>query len=329
MSDTTTSLIENEATAWVARVESSEWSDGDEAELQRWLAQSSRHKGAFLRAQATWLMLDRTRIGAKAPFSSFSDKAARTVARWSASTEFVLNRRMILSAGGSAIAASLVGGWLLRPSGVLRTSPGEIRRTPLADGSVAALNTGSELEIAFSSTERRIRLRQGEAWFSVSKDPDKPFIVDAGDVQVRAVGTAFSVKRGTRGIDILVTEGRVSVSAGPNGIANEAMRAGDHGFFSYRAASLTIEHSPSVERTLAWREGRLELSNDRLADAIEDLNRYNARKIMIADPALADRKLDGLFKIDDPEAFAKAVEVTLSTPVDMSGTEIIIGEKPH
>jgi transmembrane sensor len=82
----------------------------------------------------------------------------------------------------------------------------------LPDGSVLQLNTDSVVETAYSPTERRVRLKKGEAFFSVAKNPQRPFWVDVGAVSVRAVGTAFNVRFRPEAVEVLVKEGKVSVN---------------------------------------------------------------------------------------------------------------------
>src|SRR5688500_14994795 len=75
----------------------------------------------------------------------------------------------------------------------------------LPDGSVVELNAGAELALEFNSALRRVTLVRGEAHFQVTKNPERPFVVRAGNAEVRAVGTAFAVQLGTGLVDVLVT----------------------------------------------------------------------------------------------------------------------------
>jgi transmembrane sensor len=71
------------------------------------------------------------------------------------------------------------------------------------------INSASELTVRMAKGSREIEIAQGEAWFDVAKDASRPFIVTAGKVRARAVGTAFSVRRRETGVEVLVTEGVV------------------------------------------------------------------------------------------------------------------------
>src|SRR3546814_2159233 len=145
------------------------------------------------------------------------------------------------------------------------TSVGEIRRVPLADGSIAAINTASTIEVKLDDAVRHVRVEQGEAWFQVAKDKQRPFVVAAGRARVRAVGTAFSVRRRAGGADILVTEGEVEVwAAGAEG-HRVRLRTGSRGFVADDAAIEQASAAPSaIDRALAWRSGKVDLAGDRL-----------------------------------------------------------------
>jgi len=314
MTDRRAGDIDAEAARYVARMDGDDWSDANEDELDAWLARDPRHPGALLRAQAAWMTLDR-------PF------AAHAASRDRAAPAPRFSRRGLLAGGGAAIAASIAGVALLSGGTSYATAVGEIRRVPLGDGSIAAINTASAIEVRLAETGRDVRLDRGEAWFQVASDSNRPFVVAAGRARIRAVGTAFSVRRGDRGAHVLVTEGVVEVWA--DGAEGHRVRlaAGSRAFVADDAAIAETPAAPSaIDRALAWRNGKIDLAGDRLDAAAAEFNRYNRRRIVVGDPAIAGERFDGVFRTDDPEGFAKAVEVSLGVPVDLSDpTQIRIG----
>lgn len=306
--------IEDQAALWLARMDGDQWNEALATEFEAWLAQDPRHDGAFLQAQAAWAMLR--------PNEDMTAHTPNGASR--------LNRRHLLG-GGLAIAASLVGGLVLGPPRkTYRTDVGEIRRVPLADGSTAAINTASAVGVDFSKSLRRVHLAEGEAWFQVVKEPARPFLVEAGRIRVRAVGTAFSVRRREGGADVLVTEGVVEAWA--DGADGQAIRlaAGDRAFIADNAA---VEQAPaeasSVDRVLAWRSGKIDLVGQPLSEAVAEFNRYNRRKLLLVDPALESEQFDGVFRTDDPAGFAEMVATSLQVPVDMSNPDAIHIGRPQ
>ncbi|MEN3746409.1 FecR domain-containing protein [Sphingomonas sp. HF-S3] len=316
------SQIEHEAAGWVARMDGASWDDALESALDRWLAGDPRRSGALLQAQAAWATLDRDMAGAGhavRPLSADDHVPLRAA-----------GRRRFLIGGGAAIAASLIGTLLLvdrLPR--YETEIGEIRRVPLADGSTMAINTGSLATVDLEPNRRSVRIDRGELWFQVAKDPGRPFIVEAGPVRVQAVGTAFAVRRRDRGADIFVTEGVVEAWSGEGQARHIRIAAGEH---AYIADDASITRSPadatSVYRALAWREGKIDLSGVTLAEAAAEFNRYNHRRLVIADPAIGGETFDGILRTDDLEGFAMAVRDSLNVPVDFSDpTEVRVGRK--
>lgn len=301
--------IEAAAARWVVRADRE---DLDQAELEAWLAGDTRRQGAFVRAQAAWGLLDRGRaLGGE-------EAADKTRPR--------VDRRGLLAGLGAAAAACVA---VVATPRLLAarygTAVGEIRRVPLADGSLAAINTDTALEVAMKPRKREVRLDRGEAWFQVAKDVQRPFVVESGPVRVRAVGTAFSVRRRDGGCEVLVTEGVVEVWSEGAGEEPRRVTAGERVFASDSAgAARPVPASLEITRELAWREGQIVLDGEAFGAAAEEFNRYNARKIVIADPALAEQKLVGWFRTNEPESFARAAAASFGARVTVRGDAILV-----
>ena len=309
------------AAAWVARMDSGEWTDADEADLQAWFLADPRHAGALLQMQASWIACDEA--------ISIAEKSDGGP---SASASTRLDRRTLIAAGGTALAASLAGGLIwVRSIQSYQTGVGEIRRIPLKDGSVAAVNTMSRIEVKLAESHREVFIDSGEAWFQVAKDPARPFVVAAGRVRAQAVGTAFSVRKRDSGADVVVTEGTVEAWADGAEGAKIQLVAGEGAFVANNAGVTRLPYAPnSPESSLAWRVGRIELVGESLASAATEFNRYNKRQIVIGDPSIGAELFDGVFRIDDPEGFALAVKSSLNVTVDFSdASQIFIGKRQH
>ncbi|MBO9708903.1 MAG: FecR domain-containing protein [Caulobacter sp.] len=312
------SEIDDEAAEWAARVDARGLDVERDPELQAWLDGDARRAGALLRAQAAISFLDRGRaLAGVAPLVT-ADALKRP------------SRRALVAGAGGAMAAALVGGlglWITRPQR-LGTRLGEIRRVPLADGSLVAINTKTALDVAMKPRSRQITLREGEAWFQVAKDPDRPFVVAAGTVRVRAVGTAFSVRRADEdgaSVDVMVTEGVVETWIEGDPASRRRLSAGSRVVLA-SAVSPQVAESPSeIERSLAWRNGEIALDGESLEQAARLFNRYNSRQILIDDPTLARERFVGLFQTNEPESFAAAVAATLGAVVSDDGRTIRIG----
>jgi transmembrane sensor len=301
--------IEDQSADWLARIDRF----GETPELMRqldaWLAADSRHQGAFLQAQAALRLLD----DHFAPV--VDDQASHPDTRTSTWT-----RRRVLAGTGGAMAASLVGATLLlRPGPSYSTAIGEVRRVPLPDGSIAAINTESSVDVDFGAERRVVRLASGEAWFQVVKNRSRPFVAEAGKIRVRAVGTAFSVRRHERGADVLVSEGIVETWV--DGAEGHLVRlsAGQQAYVGENASiRVSKAHAARIDRTLAWRSGQIDLAGESLLEAIAEFNRYNSRKIVLVNAEIANEPLFGVFRTDDPVGFVTAIHHGLNVPVKIS-----------
>ncbi len=181
-------------------------------------------------------------------------------------------------------------------------------RQVLPDGSVAELKPGARIALEFSPSVRRVRLEEGEAHFVVAKNKDVPFVVNAGAIEVRAVGTEFAVELGAQSVDVLVTEGRVAIER-PSETVDAmpiAMLDAGQAIVVARTNIETVQEIvvPQAEQRarLAWRVPRIELSSTPLADVVECFNRHGTVRLELADPALGALQLSGVLRPDSPHA---------------------------
>ncbi|NYF31607.1 FecR domain-containing protein [Sphingopyxis sp. JAI108] len=308
---------EETAAAWALR---HPLDAAERAELDAWLAQDHRHAGALLRAQAGLSVIDRAVTGGAPIDSAYAPPPAAPTRRW------------LLAGAAGAMAAGIAGivAWPHLMVERVTTARGEIRRLPLADGSVATIDTSSSLRVAMVDDSRRIALQEGQAWFQVAKDRKRPFVVDAGIAQVRAVGTAFSVSRTNSGVRVAVTEGSVAAWPTDSGGTMTILEAGQYAIFRPGAAAPEVATEPAaIERSLAWRSGEISLENETLGSAVEQFNRYNRQQLVIADPDLAGQRLVGLFQIDRPADFAATLAASLDVAVTTTPAEIRLARKKN
>jgi len=331
----TAKAIEAQAAAWVARLDASSGDDRAEAELEAWMAADDRRRGAVFRAQAAWRMLDRASVmrrgGVAAPAEEDEPAADKYAAAgdpgdWDAPSR--LSRRHVLWGG---LAAACVAGSVALRSMLLRgpsaerieTAVGEIRRVPLEDGSLMAVNTATRLDVDLKPEVRRVELTQGEAWFRVAHDRSRPFIVEAGDVRVQAVGTAFSVRRTLNGAEVQVTEGVVEVwSVGEERNRRRVAAGSRVAVLDATGPQAVAEAGPEIDRSLAWRNGQLIFDGDTLGQAVAEFNRYNRVQVRIVDPSLASERFVGRFRTNEPDAFARAAATILDARAEVGPDEI-------
>ncbi len=336
--------MEAAALAWFTRCQSG-LTEEQETAFRDWLAADPRHAALFNELDSTWELLGRA--GEPAPASAADVPSPSLPKRRAGLLRFGLP-----VAAAAALALAYVGWW--RPahySGETVTAIGALRTLSLPDGSVVTLNTDSVVAAAFTPAERRIRLERGEAHFTVAKNPDRPFIVEAGGVSVRAVGTAFNVRLDSKAVEVLVTEGKVRVDdtasgrsllAAPAGVdpavlptlGHPILGAGQKVVVTPEAERVsagiaaTAVSVDEIQRTLSWQERRLDFDLAPLSEIVAEFNRYSRHKLVIGDPVLAEKRFGGSFRPDDQAGFVRMLQENFGVTVQETETATVLRAGP-
>lgn len=334
------------ASEWLIRRDSGRWCDTDQARLDAWLQESTEHRVAFLRLELSWEESARLRaLGAGIP----GDRPPPP-GQWNFGSAFFAPRTSKPQpqpgrgslAGRAAAAGVLLSAMVglaaylvTHDSGERYATPiGGLANVPIEDGSRITLNTDSQLQVALSQAERHIDLQQGEAFFEVARDQNRPFIVEAGGRRIIAIGTKFSVRRDGDSIEVVVTEGKVRMEVGKV----RSQRAGPPqapvfltaGYIAHsNAAGLLVQQKSleEAENRLSWRAGVLTFRDLPLGDAVAEFNRYNVRKILISDPDVAALKVEGNFRPTQSQAFVRLLESGFPVRASTDGESIVLASK--
>jgi len=190
--------IEVVAAAWFAKREAEGWTPERQSELDAWLEQSTAHRIAFLRVRETWkrvgeldsLTTDRapgaipdrgTWVWRSLPQETPRSTVAVALRAWS----HRIGRPAAAAMAAAVLVAVGLTSWYVADQGTsYRTEVGQVRSVPLEDGSHVTLDTGSRIEVAVRTDERRIDLISGDAYFEVAKDPARPFVAIIGGAKV-------------------------------------------------------------------------------------------------------------------------------------------------
>jgi transmembrane sensor len=189
------------------------------------------------------------------------------------------------------------------------TAVGEQRTVMLADGSSVVLNTDSLMRVEFSRNLRHIELVRGEALFSVSHDPSRPFAVHALEGVTTAVGTQFDVEiiRGAAAVSVL--EGTVTVGSSGAAASMPTVAVSAGSGVGYTQAGAVSDLRPAeLNRIQGWRTQRMVFNDIPLETALTEYNRYTHTPIVLSNSALGARHINGVFHIGDEAAFLSAME---------------------
>lgn len=344
--------IEERAAEWVARRDSGTWSEIDQAELSAWLATSTAHMVEYLRLEAAWEEASRLKaMGTgvrpgmipdmqrwrRSPFFKHAPPAAASahsppaepISSSSAPVRPAGRRLAGYSLAASLILALSALAWHegFFDQGRYSTPVGGIAALPMVDGSKITLSSNSRVRIAITSQQRRVELKAGEAFFEVAKDSARPFVVDAGDRRIVAVGTKFSVRRDRDDVRVIVTEGTVRIER--EATKDILMSAGTIARARTEAIVVQKKPAPELEEALSWRFGYVVFHETPLADAVAEINRYNNRRIIIEDPALASIPISGNFRASNVDAFVRLLRDGFAIHARVHGDEIVLSNAPH
>lgn len=339
--DSRKARINAEASDWVIK-QSYDFSPDDQDAFFEWLAADPDHADAYQEHQETWKHLD-------------------ILADWRPEHSLKVNRDLLdVNQTGSrspkrsklwlfGAAAVLTLGCLLGVSvftdtfsGPIKLSSGEYalgyERHVLDDGSIVELNLGTQAVVDFSDDQRLITLVSGEAYFTIAKDSERPFIVTANGVSVQAVGTIFNVQIRDDSVDVLVTEGRVRVkpedydeTVAGEGVLDERVQeltAGQQTVVELSSDPCCFEvtdlSDSELEDELTWLKQVIYFDAVPLSEIVFEFNRRNYRKLVIEDPTIEDTLLTVTIRPHNIDDFVELLPAISDIRADRMGDSVII-----
>lgn len=302
-----------EAAAWLERQDRDEWTPADAAALETWLTQSPAHRATFWRLEAAWK--DTTRL------TAFRAPQRRTPKESIARPLF----RAVAVLAVAAICGTAAFHYATLPEGkTYSTTVGGRQILTLSDGSKIDLNTDSAVRVALSDTARKVWLEKGEAVFDVTHDSARPFIVMVGNRRVTDLGTKFQIRQDADQLRVAVLEGRVRIDEKKPGAKPLVLDAGDVAVEKDGTVELARRATQDLEKALGWQRGVLVFDNRSLKDVAAEFNRYNTRKLVIADGKAGSTRIAGTFHADNVEAFANTAHQVLGLKIEKRGADIAI-----
>jgi transmembrane sensor len=321
----TSRSIDECAADWIARLDRGPLSEDESKAFEAWLNGDPRRRGALLRADAMAMLSESARaLGPRFDPKQFVDAEPAP----EPSPRKVSRRKLLTLVGtGGAVVASIAALGFSLPAAAITTGLGEARLVTLEDGSTVMLNTQTSVRIDYGAHERRVELLYGEAFFTILRDPARPFVLDVTDTRLRADRATFRVRKlDDKPLDILVDQGDLALAGAalPKPLMLPA---------STRLVvppRLAAEPAPQpigadlLTRELAWREGKIAFEGETLGQAATEFARYSKTRIEIRDPALAREPVAGLFAASDPVGFARASARLFDAEIEQRGDVVLL-----
>ncbi|MCY1267944.1 Protein FecR [compost metagenome] len=215
-------------------------------------------------------------------------------------------QRLAIGALAACLALAAMPTALLRMQSDYLTATAEQRSIELEDGSRVRLGAGSALAVAFAEDERRVRLLAGEAFFEVVADADRPFRVAADGVTTTVLGTAFEVRRDAQAVAVAVRHGLVRVA--PDAAAPARAERLTRGEWLRMGRDGRVERGNlAADEVAAWMQGQIVVRDRPLGEVVDELRRYHRGLIVLADDALAGRRVTGVYNLAEPAAALRAL----------------------
>jgi transmembrane sensor len=323
--------IDELASLWAVRLEGGDLTEIQCAELDTWLITDSRHRTAL----TEYCQLS-TQLEAQLPQFAASLSSSPTAPDQPGSLPTASNARprprwwipVGIALATAACFAVVLSRQTLPTSSIERvaTSIAQRESLTLADGTIVDLNAHTSLTFDYSPSARRVRMGRGQAFFAVTKDINRPFIVDTPLGSVRVTGTAFDVRTlSTDSIAVTVAEGSVEVRLGENEkqVATAPIQLSAHDQLSVNAGEFTVRKlsATTCADEFAWQEGLVVVQAAPLSEVLQRFAHYHGLGIS-ATKAAAHLTLTGRFKIEDLNGFLLSLETIHPVRVlrDQSGT---------
>jgi transmembrane sensor len=321
-----------EAARWYARMRAPDCSVEDCAAFDSWCA-NPLHAAAYEHALETALatqsliatdprlqaMLDEALLvsSAIAAVDAVEPRAART-RRWKIPVALAASLALV-------VASLFLVAQMHSPETALTYQTVDATRSvQLEDGSLAQLDVGTRIRVRMTPQWRQITLESGRAMFDVAHDRSRPFSVTAATSRTTALGTKFQVQLHGESVLVTLAQGSVAIdNEGSTQVWQEKLSPGEQLRIDVASAN-RAKHTVDPSVAMSWTRGRLLFRGARLEDAIEEVNRYSAKKVRLGDRALADLTVGGNFIAGDSEPVVAALAAVLPLRVVESGDKEII-----
>lgn len=301
-----------EAADWILRNRDAGQTAADKAAFQQWLTSDPDNRRVYEAAD---------RLMGDARIAIESDPALRDFE--------VKPRNVVKPIVGSLLALFVAGSLFVMLDGPMRlqadviAGTGEMPVVALEDGSTVQLNASSAIVHDYDGSGRIVRLLRGQAYFDVARDPGRPFQVEAGDVRVTALGTAFDVRLGDTETDVTVTHNAVQVDIADGKDTSIRITEGEQTTYDHATRASKIREADSM-LAVAWQRGQLVVDNAPLSYVVEEMRRHFSGRIVIASNELAQRRVSGTMAIADTNAALAFLERALGVRTTRVGPLIVI-----
>lgn len=305
-----------QAVTWFVALQSEDCDQKQHDKFQHWLDKHPSHADAYAEAEQLWLNLNPIKSSVIPELDAARAGRTRAV-------------RISKSSGLALLLATALGmGWWLDyrvVPDIYSTGIGQRQSISLVDGSSIEINAASRLSSRVTWCRRQIVLLEGEALFTVAHEPLRPFTVQADKLQIRDIGTRFTVRHQAKTVRVSVLEGEVELKPNHAWIG-QSLKAGESRRLDQLGHLQPIEKI-QTDQEAAWVDGKLIFDHTPLSEVVAEMERHHHIHFKFADATLAAQTLSGSFNIADLQPFLRAVETTLPVRVRRQKQAIVFSRR--
>ncbi len=199
----------------------------------------------------------------------------------------------------------------------------------LPDGSSVSLNANSKLIYpkTFKGDRRRVELI-GEAYFDITSNPDKPFIIFANNAEIKVLGTEFNVlsNKELNEVEVLVESGVVSLSSKNNTSKSLLLKKGDFGVFKDNLLTKAKVLNPNY---LSWKTKVMDFRNENLHSVLDVINHTYGTQIVLKTEPLKDLKLTSKYENINLDTLLQSICIAFDLKKTEINNQIILANKEH
>ncbi len=275
----------------MAKVLSGEASADELEAFDSWLEADPANKATFVNLKSAWMqadtLLEQPRFDTAAAWIKVNEQLLKGPEKPASRSIHLPVWSKVFLAAAAVLVIGFIGFWKLFQTGtVVVVASDQLNEIALPDGSVVILKPGSTLEYprSFSGESRSVTM-EGEGFFDVTRNPDLPFIIDAGAASVRVLGTSFNVESDQDSVVVTVSTGSVLVKSNQVEGLQITLKAGERA----SAGNKTLQKTSALNQNhLYWKTGQMEFQNTPLQTVVDELKRYADIDLRFSDAASRD-----------------------------------------
>lgn len=284
------------ASDWIFRLHEDSLGEAEIAEWIQWCEGDAENLAAFETMEAVWKDLGELPEPVRSRLQGLaSPNPTPSTRRWRSQARLAIAASIAAMSVGIGYLAWNLTGELPGDTPALQAGVARNQEATLPDGSLVALGAKSSLHIDYNGKERRLRMRDGQAFFSVKPDTSQPFVVEVGLVEVRAIGTAFDVRKNEGRVVVSVTEGKVEVTSPTGGADSRGRIQVTEGYqlvWDDGGKEMKLAATDGAS-AVGWRSGRLEYFGEPLWAVVANVNRYSSQPIRVEGAEIGELQFTG------------------------------------